>query len=371
MVVVLFTFCTGIFYLHRVVQPSIKKHVVTNSNNKKLEIITFNIILSKEYYTNLLLFIKYPIVIMPNCSKCGKAQSRLNKGALCKECFQEKINPSNNGSNSGSINQSRDYNNNVADDKTVFEIIKDTMYKERMWNEEMHVILKEQIDFLKKEIIVKNTLIENLMTELHERNPESSNTINNVSNEISADNDASPLQPIVNTSLINNDNDNACRNGEYLTSEIPLNRQNPLFANSQNNVYDNIIHPKRYEALNECHSSLIDDYEKDSICEWVKNKDVIREVKRPHNVINQHPENDITQKKYSRSITILGDSIVKDIQAHKLKRSLALNEKIQVKSFSGSTVDDMIDYARPTIRKEPDLIVLHVGSNDLRSKKNG
>ena len=75
------------------------------------------------------------------------------------------------------------------------------------------------------------------------------------------------------------------------------------------------------------------------------------------------------KKKDSRTISVLGDSIVKDIKAHKLKHRLAKNEKIYVKSFSGATVDDMIDYARPTIRREPDLIILHAGSNDLRSDK--
>ena len=69
-------------------------------------------------------------------------------------------------------------------------------------------------------------------------------------------------------------------------------------------------------------------------------------------------------------ITILGDSIVKDLQSHKMKRSeQARNEKLFVKSISGTTVADMIDYARPTVRKEPDLIVLHAGTNDLCSNK--
>ena len=74
-------------------------------------------------------------------------------------------------------------------------------------------------------------------------------------------------------------------------------------------------------------------------------------------------------KKDTRTITILGDSIVKEIKVHKMKRKLARNEKLYVKSFSGATVADMVDYSRPTVRKEPDLIVLHAGTNDLRSNK--
>ena len=74
-------------------------------------------------------------------------------------------------------------------------------------------------------------------------------------------------------------------------------------------------------------------------------------------------------KKDTRTITVLGDSIVKDLQPHKMKRRLGRNEKLFVKSFSGANVADMVDYARPTVRKESDLIVLHAGTNDLRSNK--
>ena len=78
---------------------------------------------------------------------------------------------------------------------------------------------------------------------------------------------------------------------------------------------------------------------------------------------------EITYKSNTRTITILGDSIVKDLQPHKMKRRLGRNEKLFVKSFSGANVADMVDYARPTVRKESDLIVLHAGTNDLRSSK--
>lgn len=76
-----------------------------------------------------------------------------------------------------------------------------------------------------------------------------------------------------------------------------------------------------------------------------------------------------TRKKNTRTITILGDSIVKDIKGHKLKRKLAKNERIYVKSFPGATITDMKDHVRPTMRSDPDLIVLHAGCNDLRSNK--
>ena len=45
-------------------------------------------------------------------------------------------------------------------------------------------------------------------------------------------------------------------------------------------------------------------------------------------------------------------------------------EKIYIKSFSGATMEDMKDYVRPTVRHQPDLIILHAGTNDLRNDKS-
>ena len=52
-----------------------------------------------------------------------------------------------------------------------------------------------------------------------------------------------------------------------------------------------------------------------------------------------------------------------------MKHKLPSNEKLYVKSFPGATVEDMVDYSKPTVRRKPDLIILHAGSNDLRSDK--
>ena len=73
-------------------------------------------------------------------------------------------------------------------------------------------------------------------------------------------------------------------------------------------------------------------------------------------------------KKY-RAITIIGDSTLKDCKAFKMKNKLQPNERLYIKSFSGATVEDMTDYVRPTMKREPALCVLHAGTNDLRSDK--
>ena len=77
-----------------------------------------------------------------------------------------------------------------------------------------------------------------------------------------------------------------------------------------------------------------------------------------------------TKKSTKRKCTVLGDSIVKNVQAHKMQRAMKNTDKVYIKSFSGSTTSDMWHHATPSKRFFPDMYILHVGSNDLRSPKS-
>ena len=78
----------------------------------------------------------------------------------------------------------------------------------------------------------------------------------------------------------------------------------------------------------------------------------------------------VKTNKKSRSITILGDSILKDIKPYKIRNGLTSNERVYVKSFPGATIKDMHQYVIPSMRYNPNLIALHVGTNDLHSVKS-
>lgn len=84
---------------------------------------------------------------------------------------------------------------------------------------------------------------------------------------------------------------------------------------------------------------------------------------------NHHDISKHYRRNKNRSITIVGDSIVKDIKAFKLKKSTTKGDKLYVKSFSGATTDCMADHIKPSLRYDPDLVIIHCGSNDLRSQK--
>ena len=65
-----------------------------------------------------------------------------------------------------------------------------------------------------------------------------------------------------------------------------------------------------------------------------------------------------------KSIYIIGDSILKHVQGYEIFKLLE-NCKTYVKSFSGAKIKDMQDYVKPTLRENPDQIIVHVGTNDL------
>ena len=49
--------------------------------------------------------------------------------------------------------------------------------------------------------------------------------------------------------------------------------------------------------------------------------------------------------------------------------SLSKTNKVFVKSFSGATTKDKEDFIKPILRKEPDNIIIHVGTNDVNSQE--
>ena len=70
-----------------------------------------------------------------------------------------------------------------------------------------------------------------------------------------------------------------------------------------------------------------------------------------------------------RSIVILGDSLLKDVEPQKVRSGLNNNDKVYVKSFSGATTNHMKSYSIPSKEYKNDLVILHSGTNDLRSTK--
>ena len=46
------------------------------------------------------------------------------------------------------------------------------------------------------------------------------------------------------------------------------------------------------------------------------------------------------------------------------------NKDVKVDAHSGSTTVDMLDYIKPIVRRKPDVLVIHTGTNDLKNGVN-
>ena len=85
--------------------------------------------------------------------------------------------------------------------------------------------------------------------------------------------------------------------------------------------------------------------------------------------IGNKKSDEVTRKK-KRSVVILGDSLIKDIDQRKIRNGLPNKDKIYVKHFSGATVDHMKSYVIPSKDYDNDLVILHCGTNDLKDGKS-
>ena len=48
-------------------------------------------------------------------------------------------------------------------------------------------------------------------------------------------------------------------------------------------------------------------------------------------------------------------------------REISPNNSMKVTSHPGATTNDFFDYVQPTVRKKPNLVIIHIGTNDIQN----
>ena len=66
----------------------------------------------------------------------------------------------------------------------------------------------------------------------------------------------------------------------------------------------------------------------------------------------------------NETIVIVGDSIISAIIEERINKK---DRPVKVRNFLVATVADMEHYLIPVIQKQPDNVVLHVGTNDAKN----
>ena len=63
------------------------------------------------------------------------------------------------------------------------------------------------------------------------------------------------------------------------------------------------------------------------------------------------------------SIEIAGDSIINGITPVRL--SSKCKHRFRIKAYGGAISEELVDHIRPTLRRTPDVIATHIGTNDI------
>ena len=83
------------------------------------------------------------------------------------------------------------------------------------------------------------------------------------------------------------------------------------------------------------------------------------------------PENDNIKIKSNgdskTKIMVVGDSLVKYLRREELSSK---KNNVKVKTHTGSTTEDMLDYIKQIARRKPDTLTIHTGTNDLTNGVN-
>ena len=66
----------------------------------------------------------------------------------------------------------------------------------------------------------------------------------------------------------------------------------------------------------------------------------------------------------NETIVIVGDSIISVVIEERINKK---DRPVKVRNFLVATVADMEHYLIPVIQKQPDNVVLHVGTNDAKN----
>ena len=97
-------------------------------------------------------------------------------------------------------------------------------------------------------------------------------------------------------------------------------------------------------------------------------KEVSQENREPTNANDEEIKESSDDKKgrqnVKKRVFVIGGSITNGMN----DRGLSTKHNVNVRNQPGATTEDMADHIKPILRKSPDLIILHCGTNDLANE---
>ena len=185
--------------------------------------------------------------------------------------------------------------------------------KERNGNQEIHTLQQKNQDLQNEICMLKEQLrVQNMLKNISEKRDSFRNALQIMMKEINAHKEKDlPSQPV-------SDDPDAEQGGWSTQQNMRRNRRSSRSTKSSSNGEDS-------------HSGA--------------------------NNNNEHARKPVT--------VIAGDSIIQHIRGWSISRS----NQVVVKSFPGATTEDIEDFVKPLLRKKPDNVFLHIGTNDLNTQE--
>ena len=135
-------------------------------------------------------------------------------------------------------------------------------------------------------------------------------------------------------------------------------------CSNKNNHKTEIKLANRFENLNFDESNEDDE---DDVIIIADSKEKKQASKNRKQTELQKRKESATRGKRKKFVSIIGDSIIKDVKGYELSKDENL---VVVKSFRGATTKAMYHYMIPTVEKHPDVLIIHTGTNDLKEEKD-
>ena len=217
--------------------------------------------------------------------------------------------------------------------KEVIQVIKSLKNDDCVINNEDILITNNDYSQLKEISTIQKKEIERLTHEIVITKSQQNNYANNIGNQINRN--------IIDNKCLNDLIETQRKDIEFLRNELQ----------SKDQIIQILLSDKKDDKIN-VENKLHEQDVKETIDDFINPK------------IKQRKE---VNKK--RSVVILGDSLLKDIEQNKVRKGLGGNEKVYVKCFPGATTKHMRSYINPSKDFNNDLVLIHCGTNDLRGDK--
>ena len=139
------------------------------------------------------------------------------------------------------------------------------------------------------------------------------------------------------------------------------NEENQHSVRHQHQIDKNVNAIKKKSIIHECCS------DSDSIKKIKEHVEKTKVDNLPNKIKSTEAKAIPTPKKKIH-VEILGDSMVNGIQEKGMNKDS--NMIIKIRKYPGASSTDILDHIKPNLRKDPDQILIHAGTNDLTSDQN-